>query len=78
MTPYLELGDLPLSRITVESMADLGYEVNLAAADPYRVTGAGVPDYDGPVIDLGDDIARIPIRVFDQKGRLVRVIPPLR
>ena len=78
MTPFIELGAQPLSRITVESLADLGYEVNLSAADQYRVTGAGAPDYDGPVIYLGDDIARIPIRVFDQKGRLVRVIPPLR
>ena len=78
MTPYLALGLQPLSRITVESLADVGYEVNLTAADPYRVTGAGVPDYDGPVIDLGDDIAHIPMRGFDQKGRLVKVIPPLR
>ena len=31
MTPYLELGPQPLSRITVESLADVGYEVNLTA-----------------------------------------------
>ena len=77
MTPYIELGPQPLSRITVESLADVGYEVNLSAADQYRVSGA-MAQTDGPVIFMGDDIARIPIRVFDQKGRLVRVIPPLR
>jgi hypothetical protein len=36
----------PLSRITVASMADLGYQVNLAAADPYTppaAVAAGTP-----------------------------------
>ena len=82
MTPFLTVGQEPLSRITIESMADLGYEVNLSAAESYRVTGSGAPDAaakpDGPVIDLSNDIARIPIRVYDQKGRLVRIVPPMR
>ncbi len=81
MTPYLSAGTEPLSRITIESMADLGYEVNLTAAEPYRVSGAGVAAMAtpvGPVIDLSNDIARITKRVFDQKGRLVEVVPPLR
>ena len=81
MTPYLSAGTEPLSRITIESMADLGYEVNLTAADPYRVTGAGPAAMGtpvGPMIDLSNDIARVTMRVFDQKGRLVRVVLPLR
>ena len=82
MTPFLTIGREPLSRITIESMADLGYGVNLSAAESYRVTGSGAPDAaaqpDGPVIDLSNDIARIPVRVYDQKGRLVRIVPPLR
>lgn len=81
MTPFLTLGREPLSRITIESMADLGYEVNLSAADAYRVTATGSPDAAakpvGPVIDLSNDVARIPIRLYDQKGRLVRVVPPV-
>ena len=77
MTPYIALGPQPLSRITVESLADIGYEVNLTAADQYRVSGA-MAQTDGPVIFMGDDIARIPLRVFDQKGRLVKVVLPLR
>ena len=43
MTPFLTLGREPLSRITIESMADMGYEVNLSAAEVYRVTGSGSP-----------------------------------
>ncbi|HEY2416219.1 MAG TPA: pre-peptidase C-terminal domain-containing protein [Pirellulaceae bacterium] len=35
MTGFLNVGDNPLSKITVASMADLGYTVNLNAADPY-------------------------------------------
>jgi hypothetical protein len=35
MTGFLNNGANPLSRITVGSLADLGYTVNYAAADPY-------------------------------------------
>ncbi len=35
MTGYLNSGTNPLSRVTVASLADLGYQVNLAAADAY-------------------------------------------
>ena len=38
MTGYVGPGqDMPLSRVTVASLADLGYQVNLAAADPYQL-----------------------------------------
>jgi hypothetical protein len=38
MTGYVGPGlNLPLSRLTVASLADLGYQVNLAAADPYQL-----------------------------------------
>ena len=38
MTGYVGPGrDLPLSRITIASLADLGYQVNVGAADPFRV-----------------------------------------
>jgi hypothetical protein len=37
MTGYVNLGGMPLSAITVGSLADLGYTVNLLAADPYTV-----------------------------------------
>ncbi len=35
MTGFLSPGDNPLSRITVASLGDLGYGVDLSAADPY-------------------------------------------
>jgi len=40
MVGYIHDGDMPLSSITVAAMADLGYEVNLAAADAYSPLAA--------------------------------------
>jgi hypothetical protein len=37
MTGYVNLGGMPLSAITVGSLADMGYTVNALAADPFRV-----------------------------------------
>lgn len=37
MTGYVNLNGMPLSAITVGSLADLGYVVNPLAADPYQV-----------------------------------------
>jgi len=38
MTGYVGPGrDLPLSRVTVASLADLGYQVDMAAADPFSL-----------------------------------------
>lgn len=39
MTGYVGPGtNLPLSRLTIASLADLGYQVNMNAADPYRLS----------------------------------------
>jgi len=40
MVGYIQDGDMPLSSITVAAMADIGYEVNLAAADDYSPLAA--------------------------------------
>ncbi len=40
MTGFLNQGANPLSAVTVESMADLGYTVNAAAADPWPSTSS--------------------------------------
>jgi hypothetical protein len=37
MTGYVNYGGMPLSAITVGSLADIGYVVDPLAADPYRV-----------------------------------------
>jgi len=41
MTGYVNLNGMPLSAITIGSLADLGYVVNPLAADPYRVPSGG-------------------------------------
>lgn len=61
MTPVLIFGfggpENPLSRITAGALLDLGYTVNLNAADPYTLPMApGLAERRGDRIPLGDDI----------------------
>jgi len=42
MTGFLNPGANPLSAVTIESMADLGYTVDVSAADPWPTLTAGV------------------------------------
>ena len=67
----------PLSAITIQSLADLGYTVDPGLDEAYRLpdaaTAAAIRD---DAIDLGNDILRDPIVVVDPNGRIVRVIPP--
>ena len=42
MTGFLNNGANPLSAVTIESMADLGYTVNVGAADPWPTPSSGV------------------------------------
>ncbi|HYC33371.1 MAG TPA: leishmanolysin-related zinc metalloendopeptidase [Gemmatimonadales bacterium] len=39
MTGFIGLGSSPLSVMTIESLADMGYQVNPAVAERFRVTG---------------------------------------
>ena len=76
MVPVVTHGTQPLSAITIESCADMGYQVDLSRADDYRLgTGGGARRVGprGPAPYLGDDVVRGPIRVVDRKGRVVRV-----
>ena len=76
MTGYSYRGPEPLSAITVQSLADLGYSVDLAAADPYRLPEADAARAveEDERIPYGDDIWRGPIVVVDPDGRIVRII----
>ena len=65
----------PLSRVTLGSLADLGYTVNLAAADPYTLAPALRAFSRGPEIELKNDVLRVPLHEVDSAGRVVRVIP---
>ena len=78
MTPSVRVGgSSPLSAITIQSLADLGYSVDTTAADPYRLPDADAArDIDpGRLIPYGDDIWRGPVVIVDPDGRIVRVIP---
>ena len=78
MTPRQHLGVAePLSAITIQSLADLGYEVDATLAEPYRLPSADMARAieAAPGIPYGDDIWRGPLVVVDPTGRIVRVIP---
>ena len=78
MTPFVG-GGHALSLITIESLADMGYGVDITRAEFYTLPGAGAPGSaspSGPRVHLGDDIARWPIVLVDQKGRVAGVRHP--
>lgn len=80
MTPFVG-GGHALSLITIESLADLGYGVDVTQAESYTIPAAGRPGpaaKRGPLVYLGDDIARWPVVVIDQKGRVIGVRQPRR
>ncbi len=66
MSGFVETGGNPLSRLTVASLQDLGYRVNLAAAEPYAL-----PDLFA-MAERGDLVPHIaPI----DRGRMLPIIP---
>ncbi|MBT8335499.1 MAG: hypothetical protein KJO11_02780, partial [Gemmatimonadetes bacterium] len=81
MTPFLDGGGRnPLSPITVQSLADLGYAVSTTDTDAFTVPFPnGFPglgsDSEGK-IPLIDDILWMPLRVVDDSsGRILRILP---
>ncbi|WP_425155540.1 leishmanolysin-related zinc metalloendopeptidase [Candidatus Palauibacter sp.] len=79
MTGWAEEGGTePLSAITIQSLADLGYAVDATVADHYRLPRADAARKieKGRLIPYGNDIWRGPIIVADSAGRVVRVIRP--
>ncbi|WP_420439843.1 Ig-like domain-containing protein [Candidatus Palauibacter sp.] len=67
----------PVSAITIQSLADLGYAVDVTAADPYRLPDADAARLidEARLVPYGNDIWRGPIVVVDPEGRIVRIIP---
>lgn len=61
MTGYVNSGGMPLSAITVGSLADLGYVVNPFAADPFTVPGGVSASRNTTVVGPGWE-GRIPSR----------------
>jgi hypothetical protein len=74
MTGFIGTGSNPLSALTVRSLADFGYTINAAAADPFFLTlavrGEGPPEV---LIRLEDDIYTGPRYTIDSRGRFSRV-----
>lgn len=76
MTPYATIGAPdPLSAITIQSLADLGYVVDVSVAEPYAlpIPAAAVAE-EPDVIYLGDDVLKDPIIIVDRDGRVTGVI----
>ena len=78
MTPQFTVGAAhPVSAVTLQALADLGYRVNAALAEPYSVSPApaAAAAEDAPPIDLGNDVYRGPILQIDGEGSVVHVVP---
>ena len=81
MTPLFKAGEaIPFSAVTLQLMADIGYEVDVSLADDYGLPGSipppdADPGGDGEVFDLSGDVVMGPVRVVDTNGRIVRIIP---
>jgi len=70
MQGFAKAGGMPLSRITVGSLQDMGYVVNLAGADAYSLTaplrlGAG----EAFRLPLHGDVPDLPLVEVDARGR---------
>ena len=73
-----------LTAITIQALADLGYEVDLSKADPYTLPGAAqsdagmdVAETEAADLDIQTDaILQVPVVVVDKNGRVVRIIRP--
>ena len=78
MDPFLYSGANPLSEVTIQSLADLGYAVDPGQADswvlPERSGDLAAAIRRGEAIPLGNDVVRTPIVVVDDDGRVVRTI----
>lgn len=74
MTGFVNLGDNPLSVVSIASLADLGYRVDISLADPFSIlTGLRQP---GPrvTLPLGNDVLKGPIGVLDKSGKVGRYL----
>ena len=75
--PFKAFNQLPLSEITVQSMATIGYEVDTSKADAYALPPPGATsatDTATPGGDPGTDVRLRTVEIRDETGRLVGVI----
>ena len=78
MTTRLAAGTDYLSAITIQSLADIGYTVNIEEADRFILperSSASASAVEGPnAIDLSGDVVAGPAVFYDRQGRVVRVL----
>lgn len=81
MQGYAKVGGMPLSRLTVGSLQDMGYVVNISQADPFMITSPilqGFPQSGlGTQVLLDDQLPGSMIGV-DANGRVVTTTPRRR
>ena len=70
--------DLPLSAITVQAMATLGYEVDVSMADPYTIPAPSTAR-NAPSLHIREESESVrlmadPVEIFDEMGRLVGIV----
>ncbi|MXW68028.1 MAG: leucine-rich repeat protein [Gemmatimonadales bacterium] len=71
-----------VTAITLQALADLGHEVDLTKADPYKLPGQAQGDVQGVAVGAeesvtelwADDVIEGPVVVVDRNGKVVRVI----
>lgn len=80
MTGYLSGATQPLSRTTIGSLADLGYQVDLLAADPYDLSTAAnlrlaTAAAEPAPLEMVDDVIRVPLMTVDPDGTVRPRVP---
>ena len=80
MTSHLAAGTDYLSAITIQSLADIGYTVNLEEADRFTLRAASNASASAEegrhAIDLSGDVVAGPAVFYDRHGRVTRVVRP--
>ena len=77
MTSVLQAGRDALSAITIQSLADIGYTIDVEAADSYTLPRANASPSAAeqrPGIDLSGDMETGSAVFYDRQGRVVRVV----
>ena len=68
-------GSLPLSAITIQSLADHGYEVNVGLADEYRLPApASAKPAAEHLLEWGHCVVEGPVKVVDENGRVIGTV----
>lgn len=75
MQGYARPGGMPMSRVTIASLADLGYAVSYAGSDSFTFFPAmsSIFASSGPAVSLGDDIASAALWSVTKSGSRRRV-----